>query len=363
MPNVPLMFSRAQKGRGAPGNQVPTRFNLPDREADGDWLDECGAIDGEPAPVRTSVTIERPKTIISRNNSPDIPFDRSLNAYRGCEHGCVYCFARPTHAYHDLSPGLDFETRLFAKPDAATLLRAELAKRGYVAKPLAMGTNTDPYQPIERDWRITRACIEVLAETRHPLTITTKSDRVTRDIDLLAAMAKDNLVAVAISVTSLDPKVHRTLEPRAPSAAKRLAAVKALSDAGVPTYVSMSPIIPAITDPEIEHLVEAAAKAGAQAAFFLPVRLPHEVAPLFKAWLDTHYPDRADKVMNIIRSIRDGRENDPRFFTRMRGSGPWAELIRTRFEKACRKHGLNEQRIELRSDLFRRPAGRQGELF
>ncbi len=357
------MDSQARTGRGALANAVPTRFNLPDREADGDWLDKRGAIDGEPAPVRTTVTIEHPRTIITRNASPDIPFDRSLNAYRGCEHGCVYCFARPSHAYHDLSPGLDFESRLFAKPDAAALLRAELANPRYLPAPIAMGTNTDPYQPIERDYGITRECIAVLAETRHPLTITTKSDRVTRDLDLLAAMAADHLVAVAISVTSLNPEIHRTLEPRAPSARKRLAAVKALSDAGVPTYVSISPVIPAITDHEIEHIIEAAAEAGAQAAFFLPVRLPHEVAPLFRVWLDEHYPDRAGKVMNIIRSFREGRDNDPRYFTRMRGSGPWADLLRTRFDKACRKHGLNRHKIELRRDLFRPPAGVQGELF
>lgn len=357
------MFSLVRKGRGAPRNDAPKRFNLPDREADGDWLDERDEIDGEQAPPRTTVTIERPKTIIARNNSPDIPFDRSINAYRGCEHGCIYCFARPTHAYHDLSPGLDFETRLFAKPDAPALLRAELSKHGYVAKPLAMGTNTDPYQPIEREYRITRQCIEILAETRHPLTITTKSDKVVRDLDLLAPMAKQGLVAVAISVTSLDPKVHRTLEPRAPSSRKRLAAIQALSEAGVPVFASMSPVIPAITDHEIEHLVEAVAEAGAMSAFFLPVRLPHEVAPLFRAWLDEHYPDRAGKVMSIIRSIREGRDNDPRFFARMRGHGAWAELIRTRFEKACRKHGLNRERIDLRADLFRPPPGRQGELF
>jgi DNA repair photolyase len=359
----PKTSSSKVRGRGATANAVPRRFNLPDREEDGDWLDEREDIDGTPPPLRTQVTIEHPKTIITRNSSPDIPFDRSINAYRGCEHGCIYCFARPTHAFHDLSPGLDFESRLFAKPDAPGLLREELANRKYVPAPLAMGTNTDPYQPIERIYRITRQCIEILAETKHPLTITTKSNRVTRDLDLLAPMAQDSLVAVAVSVTSLDPKIHRTLEPRAPSAQKRLAAVTALNEAGVPTYVSMAPVIPAITDHEIEHLVEAAAEAGAKAAFFMPVRLPHEVAPLFRAWLDEYYPERAGKVMSIIRSIRQGRDNDPRFFSRMRGHGPWAELIRTRFEKACRKHGLNQFKLELRTDLFRRPAGRQGELF
>jgi DNA repair photolyase len=356
------MFSSKPKGRGATVNGPSKRFNLAGREEDGDWLDEREAIDGPAPPPRTDVTIERPKTILSNNHSPDIPFDRSINAYRGCEHGCIYCFARPTHAFHDLSPGLDFETRLFAKPDGPRLLREVLGKPAYRAAPIAMGTNTDPYQPIESRFRITRDCIAILAELRHPLTITTKSDRVVRDIDLLAHMAKDNVVAVAISVTSLDPAIHRTLEPRAPSARKRLAAITALSNAGIPTYASMSPIIPAITDHEIEHLVEAAAEAGAKAAFFIPLRLPHEVAPIFRAWLDEYYPDRANKVMNIVQSIRQGRDNDPRFFTRMRGAGPWADLIRTRFAKACRKHGLNQERIALRSDLFRRPAGPQGEL-
>ncbi|QLC24340.1 PA0069 family radical SAM protein [Parasphingopyxis algicola] len=357
------MFSSKTKGRGATINTPSGRFKLPGREVDGDWLDARETIDGAPAPVRTQVTIERPKTILSRNRSPDVPFDRSINAYRGCEHGCIYCFARPTHAFHDLSPGLDFETKLFAKPEAPELLRAALSKPGYRASPIAMGTNTDPYQPIEQRYRITRDCIAILAETRHPLTVTTKSDRVVRDIDLLADMAKDGLAAVAISVTSLDPKVHRTLEPRAPSARKRLAAITALSEAGIPTYASMSPVVPAITDHEIERLVEAAAEAGARAAFFIPLRLPHEIAPLFRAWLDEYYPDRAGKVMSIVRSIRNGRDNDPNFFTRMRGYGPWAELIRTRFAKACRKHGLNQERIALRSDLFRPPAGPQGELF
>lgn len=357
------MFSSKTKGRGATANSPSDRFNLAGREHDGDWLDEREALDGPIPPPRTHVTVERPKTILTRNTSPDIPFDRSINAYRGCEHGCIYCFARPTHAFHDLSPGLDFETRLFAKPDAPKLLRAELSKAKYWAAPIAMGTNTDPYQPIENRFQITRDCIALLAETRHPLTITTKSDRVVRDIDMLADMAKDNLVAVAISLTSLDPNIHRTLEPRAPSARKRLAAITALSEAGIPTYASMSPIIPAITDHEIEHLVEAAAEAGAKAAFFIPVRLPHEVAPLFRAWLDEYYPERANKVMNIIQSIRQGHDNDPRFFTRMRGNGPWAELIRTRFAKACRKHGLNQEKIMLRSNLFRPPSGPQGELF
>ena len=314
-------------------------------------------------PLRTTVTIERPKTILTKNASPDVPFDRSLNAYRGCEHGCVYCFARPTHAFHDLSPGLDFETRLFAKPDAPRLLRAELAARGYVAKPVAFGTNTDPYQPIEGTWRITRACLEILAETSHPVTITTKSDRVLRDLDIIRAMAARGLIAVVMSIPTIDPATARTLEPRATRPAKRLAAVRALRDAGVPVHVSIAPIVPQITDHELEHIVEAAAAAGARGAFFMPVRLPHEVAPLFRAWLDAHHPDRAAKVMATIQSIRGGKDNDPNFFTRMQGQGPWADLLRTRFRIACAKHGLNRERLALRTDLFRPPEGDQMRLL
>src|SRR5882757_9402501 len=240
-PNLPQMRPDARAGRGAPENLTPTRFNLPSREADGDWLDAREELDGPP-PLRTTVTVEKPKTIITRNASPDIGFDRSINPYRGCEHGCIYCFARPTHAFHDLSPGLDFESKLFAKPDAAKLLRVELAKKGYSVRPIALGTNTDPYQPIEGHWRITRSILEVLSETGHPVTITTKSDRVLMDLDILAAMAKRDLVGVALSVTSLDPKISRTLEPRAPAARKRLAAVKRLAEAGVPAWVSIAPV-------------------------------------------------------------------------------------------------------------------------
>ncbi|WP_260599139.1 PA0069 family radical SAM protein [Sphingomonas endolithica] len=349
--------------RGATLNGESRRFNLPQTEVDGDWLDAREELDGAAPKLRTTVTVETPRTIITRNQSPDIGFDRSINPYRGCEHGCIYCFARPTHAFHDLSPGLDFESRLFAKPDAAALLRAELTTKGYVARPIAFGTNTDAYQPIESEWQITRACIEVLAELDHPLTITTKSDRVTRDIDLLASMAAKQLTAVVVSITSLEPRVSMTVEPRAPSPARRLAAVRRLSDAGIPTYVSIAPVIPAITDHEMEHILEQAAEAGARAAFFLPVRLPHEVAPLFRAWLDTHFPDRAAKVMATIRDLRGGRDNDPNFHTRMQGQGPWADLLRKRFQIACRKYGLNRERIVLRSDLFRPPAGPQGELF
>ncbi|OYX46668.1 MAG: radical SAM protein [Sphingomonas sp. 32-66-10] len=349
--------------RGATHNRESTRFALPTREADGDWLDARTDVDGAVQPLRTTVTVEHPRTILSRNQSPDIPFDRSLNPYRGCEHGCIYCFARPTHAWHDLSPGLDFETKLFAKPDAPTLLRAALGKRGYDCQPIAFGTNTDPYQPIEATWRITRECIAVLAECNHPITITTKSDRVTRDIDLLGPMAAKGLAAVMLSITSLDPRVARTVEPRAPHPERRLAAVAKLRAAGIPTFVSLSPVIPAITDHEIEHIMERAAEAGALGCFFLPVRLPHEVAPLFRAWLDEHFPDRAAKVMATIQSLRGGRDNDPNFHTRMRGQGPWAELLRTRFRIAAKRFGLDQPFPPLRRDLFRAPAGDQGELF
>ena len=342
-------------GRGAPANPVSTRFNDPQRDSDGDWLDDRFAVDGETPPLRTTVALERPKTIISRNTSPDIPFDRSVNAYRGCEHGCIYCFARPTHAYLSLSPGLDFESKLTAKPLAPQLLRAELSKRGYQPKPLAMGTNTDPYQPIEADYRITRGLLEVLLEFGHPVTITTKSDRVTQDLDLLVKLASQELAMVVISVTSLDRKTARTLEPRAPTPPRRLAAIKALSDAGVPTFVSVSPIVPAITDHEIEAILEAAADAGAVGAFCRPVRLPHEVAPLFRAWLDAHHPDRAARVMSLIHEMRDGRDNDPEFGTRMTGKGPYAAMLRNRFAIATKRLGLDRPRPELSTAHFRVP--------
>ncbi|WP_310468957.1 PA0069 family radical SAM protein [Sphingomonas sp.] len=349
-------------GRGATRNATPTRFNLPERLVEGEWLDSVEALDGVPQ-RRTSVTIEVPRSILTRNNSPDIGFDRSVNAFRGCEHGCVYCFARPTHAFHDLSPGVDFESRLFVKTNAAQLLHAALSRPGYECAPIAMGTNTDPYQPIEERFRVTRSLIELLVETRHPFSITTKSDRVLRDLDLLAPAAELGIVAVAISVTSLDPAISRTLEPRAPSGRKRIAAIKALNDAGVPCHVAIAPVIPQITDHELEAIVEAAAGAGARGGFYLPVRLPHEVAPLFRAWLDTHHPDRAGKVMATIRSLRGGKDNDPNFFSRMRGQGPWAYLLRTRFELAARKHGLPAAKFPLRRDLFRPPEGAQMRLL
>jgi len=350
-------------GRGATENATSRRFNLPEREVDGDWLDAQSTVDGEPPKLRTTVTTLKPKTIITRNTSPDVPFTQSINGYAGCEHGCIYCFARPSHAYHDLSPGLDFETRLFAKPDAPALLRAALGRRGYVCAPVAFGTNTDPYQPIESTWRVTRGCLELLAECRHPVAITTKSDRILRDLDLLAPMAEQGLAAVMISVTTLDPAIARTLEPRAPHPEKRIAAIARLAAAGVPVFASLAPVIPAITDHEIEAIVARVAAAGALGAMFIPVRLPWEVAPLFRAWLDAHFPDRAAKVMAIVQSLRGGRDNDPGFHTRMRGQGPWADLLRVRFRRAVRAHGIEGRFPPLRTDLFRPPAGAQGELF
>lgn len=350
------------QGRGATRNVVPTRFNLPERLVEGDWLDEVEALDGVTR-RRTTITVERPKSILTRNRSPDIGFDRSVNPYRGCEHGCIYCFARPTHAYHDLSPGVDFESRLFIKPDAAKLLHSALSRPGYEVAPIALGTNTDPYQPIEGRYRITRSILELLTETGHPFTITTKSDRVLRDIDLIAPAAHRGLAAVALSVTSLDPSISRTLEPRAPPGLKRIAAIRRLQDAGVPTLLAVAPIVPQITDHELERIVASGAAAGARAAFYLPVRLPHEVAPLFRAWLDDHYPDRAAKVMATIQSLRGGKDNDPNFFTRMQGEGPWADLLRTRFVAATRKANLGTGRLTLRRDLFRPPEGRQMRLL
>ena len=352
-----------EKGRGATANGKSRRFNMPERKEDGDWLDALTEIDGAPPRRRTEVTIERARTIISRNNSPDIAFSQSINAYRGCEHGCIYCFARPTHAYHDLSPGLDFETRLFAKPDAAALLRKELSRKSHLVSPIAMGTNTDPYQPIERDWKITRQCLEILWECRHPVYITTKSDRIVRDLDLLTRLAQERLVAVMISVTSLNPLTARTLEPRAPHPLRRVEAIRTLAQSGVPVVASISPIIPAITDHEIEDIIERVASVGALDATYIPVRLPHEVAPLFRAWLEEHYPDRAAKVMAIIRDIRGGRDNDPNFGSRMRGRGVWADLIRARFQKARRRAGFTGERVTLRTDLFRPPEGDQMSLF
>jgi DNA repair photolyase len=354
---------RLAKGRGASLNAASPRFDDPAREADGDWRDAEPLVDGEAPPPATSITIEHPRTIIARNSSPDVPFDRSINPYRGCEHGCVYCFARPTHAFHNLSPGLDFETKLFAKPSAAQLLRAELMKPSYRPATIAMGTNTDCWQPAEERFGIARSVVEVLAEFDHPLGIVTKSDRVLRDLDILAPMAARGLVHVGVSVTTLDPVLARRLEPRAPAPARRLKAIRALADAGVPVFALHAPMIPALNDHEMERLMEAAAQAGALTASYIPLRLPHEVAPLFRDWLDAHCPDRARHVMSLVQSIRDGRDNDPDFGSRMRGTGAYAELLRARFAAAKRRFGLDRRLPPLRTDLFRRPGPEQLRLI
>ncbi|HTN13842.1 MAG TPA: PA0069 family radical SAM protein [Sphingomonadaceae bacterium] len=342
-------------GRGAQSSALSRRFNLPAREADGDWRDEAETVDGPAPKLRTTVTEEHPRTILSFNQSPDIAFDRSINAYRGCEHGCAYCYARPSHAYLDLSPGLDFETKLFAKPDAARLLRETLARKGYKVQPIAMGTNTDPYQPIEARYRITRQVLEVCLETGHPALITTKSDRVLHDLDILAEMARKHLISISISVTSLDARLSSTLEPRAASPEKRLAALARLSGAGVPTHVSIAPVIPAITDGEIEAILARAAAAGVGSASWIMLRLPHEVAPIFREWLDVHFPDRAEKVMGILRAMRGGKDNDARFFKRFRPEGAWASLIRDRFRLAIRRAGIAQDYVALDCTGFRPP--------
>jgi DNA repair photolyase len=303
-------------------------------------------------PFKTEVQVEKPRTIITRNESPDISFDRSINPYRGCEHGCVYCFARPTHSFMGLSPGLDFESKLFAKPDAARLLDKELSKDGYQPRTIAIGTNTDPYQPIEKQYRIMREILEVLEARGHPVGIVTKSALVTRDIDILSRMAERGLAKVALSVTTLDRMLARTMEPRASTPTKRLEAIRQLSDAGIPASVMVAPIIPGLTDPEMERILDSARAAGAREAGYVLLRLPLEVAPIFKDWLLRHYPDRYRHVMSLIRSMRDGKDYDSEWGKRMKGSGPYAWQIGRRFEIAAKRLGLNAERRSLRTDQF-----------
>ena len=362
---MPVEPPQVRKGRGATFNPA-NRFRRDAREAvDDGWAAPPLQDDEEPAPLKTTVTIQRARTIIARNESPDIPFTQSINPYQGCEHGCVYCYARPSHAYLDLSPGLDFETKLFAKPDAAALLRAELAKPGYRCDPIALGTNTDPYQPIEREWRITRQIIEVLSECEHPLTITTKGVLVERDLDLLGPMAAKGLVRAFVSIAVLDPDLARKLDPRAPAPRRRLQIVKTLADAGVPVGVSVAPVIPQLNDKDLEAILEAAAASGARYATWIMLRLPHEVKELFRDWLAQHYPLRAAHVMSLVQQIRGGRDNDPAFGSRMRGEGQFSELIARRFKLACQRLGLNsDDRAPLDTSRFRppRPSESAGQL-
>lgn len=314
-------------------------------------------------PFKTEVQVEKPRTIITRNESPDISFDRSINPYRGCEHGCVYCFARPTHAFMGLSPGLDFESKLFAKPDAARMLDRELSKPGYQPRTIAIGTNTDPYQPIEKQYRIMREILEVLEARGHPVGIVTKSALVTRDIDILSRMAERGLAKVALSVTTLDRMLARTMEPRASTPTKRLEAIRQLSDAGVPASVMVAPIVPGLNDPELERILDSARAAGAREAGYVILRLPLEVAPIFKDWLLRHYPDRYRHVMSLIRSMRDGKDYDSEWGKRMKGAGPYAWQIGRRFEIAAKRLGLNVERRQLRTDQFVAGSGAGEQLM
>ena len=365
--SVPITFVR--KGRGAVSN-IAHRFDSLAREADGDTRDaerrnsELDDDDTLPA-LATTTSLETARSLITYNESPDIGFDRSINPYRGCEHGCIYCFARPTHSYLNLSPGLDFETKLVAKHNAVELLTRELAMQAYKPEVLALGVITDAYQPIERELKITRGIIEVLARARHPFALITKSSLIERDIDLLAPLAADAVVAATISITSLDHALSRILEPRAASPLRRLRTVATLAAAGIPVTVNVAPIIPFINEPEIEQVLEAAACAGARQAHYTVLRLPWEVAPLFMQWLEAHFPDRAARVMNRVREMRGGKNYDSQFGKRMTGDGAWAALIRQRFAKAAAKFGLDRELAPLRNDLFVAPriATPQLDLF
>ena len=352
---------RARKGRGALSN-ASGRFEVHSRHAaDDGW----GSMDAEPPRLRTVVEEEQASGIIARNSSPDIGFDRSINPYRGCEHGCVYCYARPTHAYLGLSPGLDFESRLFAKANAARVLERELERPGYRPQPIMLGANTDPYQPLERTRRISRAVLEVLFAFNHPVTIATKSALVVRDLDILRPMAERRLVAVGMSLTTLDATLARRMEPRAASPKRRLQAIRTLCDAGVPVAVMAAPMIPFVNDHELEGILSAAAGAGAQSASYILVRLPLEIKDLFSEWLRAHFPERAERVLARIRDSHDGRLYQAAFGTRMRGRGPYASLLGQRFRLACRNLGLAEAAAighNLDVSRFRPPPGRAGQL-
>jgi DNA repair photolyase len=349
-----------RRGRGAQSNASGRYEPLARVAFDDGWQ----SLEDLP-PFATSVSVDASRKVITRNESPDIGFDRSINPYRGCEHGCIYCFARPTHAYLGLSPGLDFESKLFVKPDAPALLERELSAPNYTPRTIAIGTNTDPYQPIERRYEIMRQILEVLERAGHPVGIVTKSTLVLRDIEILARMAKRNLVKVAISVTTLDPKLARVMEPRAPTPARRVEALRQLSAAGVPTAVMVAPIVPAINDAEIERILDAAAAVGVSGAGYVMLRLPLEVRDLFREWLMANYPDRYRHVFKLVREMRGGKDYDSTWGQRMKGSGPYAWMIGRRFEVACEKLGLNEERVRLTTEHFRppRPSAVQLDLF
>ncbi len=346
---APIVPER-RRGRGSETNRSG-RYEPVERVGLDDGWDSLEEL----PPLKTEVQEERPRRIITRNDSPDIGFNQSINPYRGCEHGCAYCFARPTHAFMGLSPGLDFETKLFAKPNAARLLERELARPGYKPDVIAIGTNTDPYQPIEKRYRIMREILTVLSEANHPVAILTKNALVTRDLDILAPMAERGLAKVGLSVTTLDRKLARAMEPRASTPAKRLEALRRLSGAGVPTSVMFAPVIPGLNEPEMERVLDAAKAQGVREAGYVILRLTQEVADLFKEFLKSHYPDRYAKVISLVRSVRQGKDYDSSWGQRMSGVGPYAWQIGRRFEIACTRLGLNTARMKLRTDLFRPP--------
>lgn len=347
-----------RRGRAA-GLNPSGRFEIHSRH---DFDDGWETLE-ELEPFKTDVQVERARSIITRNTSPDLPFDRSINPYRGCEHGCIYCFARPSHAHVGLSAGLDFESKLFAKPDAARLLKRELARDNYKPKSIAIGTNTDPYQPIERKMRIMRQILEVLAEAKHPVGIVTKSALVLRDIDILSQMAQDGLVKVSLSITTIDRKLARAMEPRASTPTKRLEALETLNKAGIPTSVMIAPVIPGLTDFEIERILDSAHNVGVEQAGYILLRLPREVSPLFRDWLLRHYPDRYRHVMSLVRSMRDGKDYDAEFSSRMRGNGPYAWQIKRRFDMTCKRLGLSKRISSPRTDLFTAPEGENTQLM
>jgi DNA repair photolyase len=349
--------SQRRRGRGSRSNRAG-RFETELRE---DFDDGWGSL-GELAPFHTEVQLETARSIIARNDSPDINFSQSINPYRGCEHGCSYCYARPTHAFLGHSPGLDFETRLYAKVNAAELLERELANPRYIPKVIALGAVTDPYQPIEREHRLSRAVLEVLDRTNHPVGIVTKSCLIERDVDVLARMASRGLAKVAISVTTLDRRIARKMEPRAPTPQRRLGAIKTLADAGVPVSVMVAPIVPAITDSEIESILQAAKAAGATEAGYVLLRLPLELKELFREWLGTEFPDRAQRVISVLRSMHGGKDYVAQFGLRQKGSGPYAQQIGLRFRLAAKRLGLNERHLALRTDLFRRPVPQGAQM-
>ncbi len=359
LPDVP------RKGRGAVSNHAG-RYEPHDREAvdDGWWHDDAEQDAALEVPgLRTELIRDTSRTIIARNESPDVPFDRSINPYRGCEHGCIYCFARPTHAWLGLSPGLDFESRIFYKPEAAKLLDKELRRRGYQCRTMAMGTNTDPYQPAERTLRITRSILEVLAAFNHPVGIVTKSALVLRDLDILGPMAEKGLAQVCVSVTTLDRGLARALEPRAATPPRRLETIRALSEAGVPTGVMAAPVIPALNDDELEDILAASRRAGAGMAAYILLRLPLEITDLFEEWLSAHAPDRASRVMSLVRGARGGKSYDATFGQRMKGTGAYADMLRRRFEIACRRLDFDTgERFRLDETQFRPPFERDGQL-